>query len=282
MKKLNTLILLVILTLFTSCKKQVPAGNVGIKFYLLGQKKGVSHEELAPGRYYIGINEELYLFPTFTQNIEWTADKYPERGDQSFNFQDKEGLEVNADVGATYYIDPEKVDIVFQKYKKGVDEITNVFLKNMVRDALVDQSSVLDIEYIYGEGRSPFMDSVTVAVQNECEPIGIIVEKLYWIGRIKLPPKVKTAIDAKIEATQKAQEVENQLRESIAEANKKIATARGDSASVLIAAQGQAEANRVINASITKNLIEYNKWNTWNGVLPQVTGSSGVLLNMDK
>ena len=55
---------------FASCSK-VPAGQVGIKFYLLGGEKGVDTEELGPGRYWIGVNEELYLFPTYTQNYTW-------------------------------------------------------------------------------------------------------------------------------------------------------------------------------------------------------------------
>lgn len=50
-----------------SCSK-VPSGHVGVKVYLLGGSKGVESEQLGVGRYWIGWNEELYLFPTFTQN----------------------------------------------------------------------------------------------------------------------------------------------------------------------------------------------------------------------
>jgi hypothetical protein len=45
MKK--TLLIIGLLTL-AACSK-VPAGNVGIKVYLLGGDKGVDHEELGPG-----------------------------------------------------------------------------------------------------------------------------------------------------------------------------------------------------------------------------------------
>ena len=59
------------IVLLQACTK-VPAGYKGIRVYLLGNKKGVDIEELGVGRYYIGINQELYLFPTFTQNYVWT------------------------------------------------------------------------------------------------------------------------------------------------------------------------------------------------------------------
>ena len=40
----------ILMTMITSCSK-VPAGNVGIKFYLLGKDKGVDYDVLTPGRY---------------------------------------------------------------------------------------------------------------------------------------------------------------------------------------------------------------------------------------
>ena len=52
----------------TGCLRKVPAGNVGIKVYLLGGEKGVDAEQKGPGRYWIGWNEDLYLFPTYKQN----------------------------------------------------------------------------------------------------------------------------------------------------------------------------------------------------------------------
>ncbi len=116
-----------------ACEK-VPAGNVGVKVYLLGGDKGVDTQELSPGRYWIGINEELYLFPTFAQNYTWTREwtddnedgkaQPAEVVDESIKFQTVEGLNVSADVGITYNVDPTKVSVLFQKFRKGIDEIT--------------------------------------------------------------------------------------------------------------------------------------------------------------
>lgn len=279
MKNLRIFIFAVLLfPLFLSSCTKVPAGNVGIKFYLLGQDKGVDYDVLGPGRYYVGINQEMYKFPTFTQNYVWTSDKQegsPE--DESFNFQDVQGLELNADIGITYKIIPDKVPIIFEKYKKGVEEITDVYLRNMVRDALVKRTSTLDVEYIYGKGRSDLIDSVSFDVKNQCANIGIDIEKIYWIGRIKLPETVKQAIDAKIKATQIAQQRENELREAEAAAKKRVADAEGIAESILLKAEAQAKANRLINASLTSTLVEYEKINKWDGKLPQVTGSNALV-----
>lgn len=271
---------MLVVSSFIGCSK-VPAGNVGIKFYLLGQKKGIESEELKPGRYWIGLNEELYLFPTFTQNYVWTSDKQEGSiNDESFNFQDNQGLELNADIGITYHLDPTKVNIIFQKYKRGISEITDIFLRNMVRDALVSRSSVLNVEYIYGEGRSSLIDSVSLDVNRQCNELGIIIDKIYWIGRIKLPPTVKQAIDAKIKATQIAQQRENELREAEAEAKKKIAEAEGQAKSRLLVAEAEAKANRLLSASITPALVNYKATDKWNGVLPQVSGQNTPFISL--
>ena len=271
------LILMVGLLTATSCSK-VPAGNVGVKFYLLGNSKGVDTEELQPGRYYIGMNEELYLFPTFTQNYVWTSDVTEgSENDESFNFQDIEGLELNADIGITYHIDPTKVSIIFQKYKRGINEITDVFLRNMVRDALVSASSQKNVEYIYGVGKTALLDEVQKNIKAECSPLGIEIDKLYWIGRIKVPDAVKKAIDAKIKATQTAQQMENELRGTEAQAKKKVAEAKGLAESIEIKAIAEAKANRLISASLSKELVEYVKVKRWDGKLPQVTGANALI-----
>ena len=131
----NAVVVIMAFAALSGCSK-VPAGNVGVKVYLLGGEKGVDSEVLRVGRYWIGINEDLFLFPTFTQNYVWTKDATEgSPTDESITFQTQEGLGVNADIGISYHIDTDKVSLIFQKYRKGVDEITDIYLRNMVRDA---------------------------------------------------------------------------------------------------------------------------------------------------
>lgn len=262
--------------------EKVPSGNVGVKVYLLGGKKGVDHEELGVGRYWIGINEELFLFPTFTQNYVWTKDENEgSPNDESITFQTREGMSVNADVGISYRIDPTKVNTIFQKYRRGVNEITDVFLRNMVRDAFVTAASTRAVEKVYGEGKAEIMDEVKVQVSSKVESIGIIIEELYLIGDMRLPNEVIDALNAKISATQRAQQRENEVREAEAEAMKLVAAAEGEARSIKIKAESQAEANKILADSLTSELVQYKMIDTWNGVLPTVTGGSIPMLNLE-
>ena len=57
--------------------------------------------------------------------------------------------------------------------------------------------------------------------------------------------------------------------------------AEADAETIKIKAEAEAQANKVLSESITTNVIEYNKIEKWNGELPQVTGGSGTLINLD-
>lgn len=273
----------------TACQT-VPAGNVGVKVYLLGGSKGVDHEVLGVGRYWIGINEQLYVFPTYQQNYVWTHSAHEgNTHDESFTFQTREGLDVNADIGITYHVEADKVPLVFQKYRRGIDEITHIFLRNAVRDALNQQAATMSVESVYGEGKTQLMANALARVQGEMQDSGITVNQLYIIGTFRLPPTVVEALNAKITATQRAQQRENELREAEAEAKKQVAKAEGEAASQLAVARAQAEANQILSHSLSREIIDYQRMQIektraekWDGKLPTITGGVTPFFQVDR
>lgn len=249
----------------------VPAGHVGVKVYLLGGAKGVDSEELGVGRYWIGWNEELYLFPTFVQNYCWTAGDNASCGspnDESISFQTKDGNIANADIGIAYSIDPAKVSLVFQKYRRGVEEITDTFLYNMVRDSLNRQASTRTVDSVYGEGKAELLAAVQEDVAAQVAPIGIKIESLSWLSEIRLPDDVVASINAKNSSTQKAQQRQNEVAQAKAEADKKVEEARGQADSILKVAEAQAKANKLLAESLTPELMQYKALEVWDGKLP--------------
>lgn len=282
MKKFNLLILLISMTLlfFGGCNK-VESGYVGVKVYLLGGEKGVDSEVLGPGRYWIGMNEDLYLFPTFTQTYSWTVDKTESSTtDESFTFQTKEGLQVNADIGISYKIESDKVSDVFQKYRKGVDEITHTFLRNIVRNAFNKVTSDKKVEDVYGLGKAKLLEEVTELVRSEVHPIGIDVEYIAFIGALRLPESVTQALDLKIRATQIAEQRENELREAEASAKMIVAKANGDAEAELIRARAAAQSNLLVSKSLTQELVNYEAIKKWDGKLSQVSGMSTPFISL--
>jgi regulator of protease activity HflC (stomatin/prohibitin superfamily) len=263
-------ILLVSLALLGGCT-DVPPGYVGVLVHKLGGNKGVDSEEVHPGRMLLGWNDEIFLFPTFSQTQVWTQDKNEGSiNDDSFTFQTNEGMSVNTDIGITYAIDPTKVTKVFTKYRKGIGEITNVYLRSMVRDALVKEAGILPIENVYGSGKSALLDAVKGRVMTETAQLGIIVENIYWIGSMRLPGSIVTSINAKAAATQLTAQREQEIQQAKAEADKKIQEARGDAESILLRANAEAGAIRIKGEAIAQNprVLELTAIERWSGILP--------------
>lgn len=288
--KIKTALAVLMLAALASCSK-VPAGNVGVKVYLLGGEKGVDAEELGPGRYWIGINEDLFIFPTFTQNYTWTA--APDASgseDESISFQTIEGMKVNADLGISYNIMPDRVADIFQKYRKGVDEITDTYLRNMVRDALVLEGSSRKIESVYGAGKADLMAAVEKRVRDQVEPIGINIERIYWAGDLRLPEVVVERLNDKIAATQKAEQRRNEVEQTKAEAEKAVAEAQGQADSrklqaeaeaeaIRLAGQAEADAIREKGRALRENpeLVALLQAEKWDGKLPTTMVPNGTL-----
>lgn len=253
------------LVALTACTK-VPVGSVGIMVDLYGSDKGVLPQEKGPGRYWVGPNQELFTFPTFTQTYTWTKSVSEGRAvDESFTFNSVEGISVNADVGITLHVDPTKTTELFQKYRRGMDEILDTFVHNLVRDALNERSSTMPIEEIYGKGKAGLINDAQKAVQDQLNPVGIVVEKLYFVTAPRLPESIVTAINNKMKATQMAEQRNNEIAQAEAEKTIKIKEAEGEAQSIKI----KGDALRDNPA-----LVQLEAVRKWDGHLPQMNGGA--------
>lgn len=256
--------------------KKVPAGNVGVHVYLLGGEKGVDSVQRGVGRHFVGWQQELYLYPTFTQNVQWSATN--PNGDYSVNFSDTDGTPINADVGLAFNIDPGKATALFQEYRKGIEEITQEVVRQRVIDALNAEAGKLKVESIYGAGREGLLTRVEERVRAALAPKGIRIEKLSWLNPPRLPAEIAKALNAKIEATQLTLRRENEVAQVIAEAEKAREEARGIADSTLLKAQADAEAIKIRGEALRNNpnLVDLTVAENWDGKLPEqyVGGSS--------
>lgn len=270
--KLKSIVLALVALAAVACSK-VPAGNVGILVNLYGSDKGVQNQQMSPGRYWVGFNQELYLFPTFTQTYTWTR---AERQDESITFNSIEGMQVNADIGITLHLDPSLTPVLFQKYRQGMDEIMLVYIHNMVRDGLNEEASKVKIEDIYGAKKADLLNAVQDRVAKDVLPIGLVVEKLYFVGRPRLPPQVDAAINAKIAAMQMAEQRQNEVAQATAEGQKEVALAQAKATSMLALAEAEAKALRLRGDALKDNpgLVQLNAVQRWDGHMPVYNGST--------
>lgn len=271
--------------LLAGCLEKVPAGSVGIMVDLYGSNKGVQAQQLGVGKYWVGYNQELYLFPTFTQTYAWVqAANEGKAQDESITFNDKDGQIIGTDVGITYHIDPDKAALLFQKYRKPLEDITDVNLRNMVRDGFSERASTMSIEDIYGTHKADLVHDVQAGVQAQVKDVGIVIEKVYLINHMRLPPTIDAAINAKANAVQIAQQKQSELLQSEADAKKAVAKAQGEAQAVIVNAQAEAQALKLRGDALKDNpgLLQLNAIERWDGHLPQVSGGATPFISLPK
>lgn len=266
--------------------KMISPGHVGVVVNYFGDEQGVDPKGLTTGVHWIAPWKTVYEFPTYEQNITW-------EGQRGFNFQTAEGMAVHCDLGITFHLLPEHIPAIFQRYRRGVDEISDLFIRNYVRAAINTQASKMAIEDLYGAGKEEFFKQVQLHVRKDLNSLGIDITRIYIIGRFGFPDGVIHALNAKIEATQRAQQRENELREAEAQAKKdvakaegaarcKIAEAEAEAKSNYMLAESAARSNKLLSQSITRELVEWQTVERWNGVLPQVSGSNTPFINLGR
>jgi regulator of protease activity HflC (stomatin/prohibitin superfamily) len=253
----------VVVGLMTSTFARVQPGHVGIRVNNIAG--GVSPNSLGVGWYFAPPGTHIYEYPVFTRNYTWTSSSTEQSPiDEAFNFQDKNGLSLRADVAVSYHVDPQRASILFQRYRTDMDLIIAGPLRNAIRNAIVERASQLGVEEIYGTHKSELIATALRRVQHDFAPVGLQVEQLYWAGNIAVPQAVLDQINAKIANEQAALAARANVATAEANANARIAKAKGDAEAI----QVEAQAIRTNPEIVKLRAVE-----KWNGQLPTYTGA---------
>ncbi|MEN9659286.1 MAG: hypothetical protein RL571_2751 [Pseudomonadota bacterium] len=147
--------------------------------------------------------------------------------DESMNFQVASGIVINADISISYSIDSGKAPVLYQKYKRGYEEITSQIIRNAIRNSLNNYGTKYDAEGLLSGGKIKLAEEVRAKINHEMNQYGIMVEQFGFVNELRLPGNIQTAINAKLQATQKALRSEAMLCKNLADAANAVAVAKG-------------------------------------------------------
>ena len=254
----------ILLISFTSCMHTTDPGYASVINKKYGSDKGVQKVPVGPGVWFMSWGEDYYDFPTFNVNWTYTADETEgSPTNEQFTFQTKEGMECSADLGLVMHFEFDKLPLMYTTYRKGVEEIRGIIVRNEIRDALNRVAGNMPVESVYGEGKGKLMDTVKLLVRNKLLPTGIIVDNVSLIGSIRIPDNIKAALNSKVQMTQDAQRAQNEVVKAEAEAKIKVAKAEGNAAAMLAEARAEAEANKLKNSTLTPLLVQMRWIEAW-------------------
>lgn len=274
--KIGKILLAAVCALSMAACTKVDPGHVGIKVKNWGSNSGVSNTALPVGVYASGFGTHIYEYPVYTNTYNFTADdkEGKEGTNESFNFQDSNGLGLNADVSVAYRVDPTKAPILFQKYRTDMEGIIAGPVRNALRNAIVEEASSMTVEQIYGPKKAELIERAHKHVEAYFEPFGLHIEQTYWASNIRVPEAVLNQINAKIANEQEALAAKAAVATATAEAESKVAQAKG-----------KAEATRIEAEAIRSNpeILRQRAIEKWDGTLPRIMGGNGAVpfVNVD-
>ena len=207
--------------------ERIDAGHVGIKVSNVGDNRGVGKTEYVTGWvFYNSWISRIYEFPIHQQHIDYEAADIVTRG----------GFRATIKPSFNYSINAGNVADMFQNLRVGVKEMELGWLKNAIVGSVNDVANRYTVDSIFNH-REEFESHIV----KECNKR---VSKWFNVSQLRTnivpPTEISESIVAKTRAIQEVQVAENRRQVAVAEAERKIAEARGDSAQAVIQASGRA------------------------------------------
>ncbi len=288
-KRLVMAIALIIgaMVVFSSCSARVDAGHVGIRVKLAGSSRGVDDIPVVTGWvFYNPLTEQLFMFPTSVQNVVWTKDAHEGNlHDESITFSSLEGVNINADVGLSFHIEPALASHLYLRFRKtDLIDLSNGYVRSAVREAFSLEASQMPVQNIYGSEKGKLILAVTKRLSDLLGMDGFIIDQLTINGALRLSEKrgdgdqPRDGSDAALHpgrepgAPGEGRRPSRRSRRPRAAPAAVRARAKGEADARLITARAEAKANLILRASTSPNVLQYRALERWNGKLPVMNG----------
>lgn len=284
------LALILIIAMFCAviCLEKIPAGYVGVVYNMNG---GVDGEILTQGWHVVSPTKKVTTYSIgIEQSYLSSENKGDSKEDESFSIPTSDGKTVRVNLEFSYRFDEARVADTFIRFKgKSGESIKDTFIKPKIVAWTQEVSANYPVTDIFGDKRTQINAELDEYLKSKFDKYGIIIDTVNFTD-ISVDDETAAAIQKKVTAQQELElaQVEAQTAKVQAEKDKQVAQiaaetkiidANAQADAIRIAAEAEADANKAISESLTKELIDYTYAQTWNGELPKITGGSNAIVD---
>lgn len=237
---------------------RIDSGQTGIMVNLAGSERGVDEAKVQTGWVVFNrFTKELYEYPAFAQIVDY----------EQFEIQDKKGELFTADPTVEYYIERDNAKTVFLRYRKNIKALERSAILSEVKNAYKDVCGLYETDSLINN-RPQFEKEVEQLLSKRLKERGFTLSNIQ--SSVKPNNQMQDAINKKNISVQNGLRIRNELEASKAQAEKKI-----------VEAKAEAEANRILQQSITPIMIQKMFIEKWDGQTPKVVGAEGIMNMID-
>ena len=201
-------------------------------------------------------------------------------GDDSIDLPTREGQHIRQDISVTYNTSEEKAAQVFKEFRGAdIEDIENTFIRRTIITAAQNAAGQTSLSDLISSQRGSLQDSIQSVLATELTKRGFQLDKVN-LGASHLPEAIEAQMQQKMGAQQQAQQADYELQKQQTLAKAAVAQAEGEAQSTLVKARAQAEGNRLLEQSLTANLVQYKAIEKWNGTMPEVTGGATPFIDL--
>lgn len=229
-----------LIVLISSALIQIGPGHVGVPI-LFGS---VQDNVLKSGLNFVNPLVDVEKLDTRIQayTMSGVKDEGAVQGDDAITSLSSDGLSLKLDVTVWFkLIEGETPNLLRTIGTDYVEKIVRPATRTAIRDVTV----MFNATDIYSAKRDDFISEITKNLEKSFEGKGIKLEKVL-LRNVELPQKVKEAIDEKIAAEQRAQQMVYTLQKEKQEAERKK-----------VEASGIAEAQKIISNTINPQYLQW-------------------------
>jgi regulator of protease activity HflC (stomatin/prohibitin superfamily) len=278
-KAFTALVALVILIGIYSSYTVIAPGNTGVIFNVWTGSLRAVPQGIAWRMPWI---TQVQSYPTSlrTYTMVQRAGEGSSRDDDSIDLPTKEGQHIRQDISVTYNTTEDQAAQVFKSFRGAeMEEIESTFVRRTVITVAQNAAGQMSLSEVISSKRNDLQDLIQKNLEAELKKMGFSLDKVN-LGASHLPQALEAQMQQKMAAQQQAQQAEYELQKQEMLAKAAVAKAEGEAQSILVHAKAQAEANRLLQASLTQALIQTKAIEKWDGVLPQVASGATPFIDM--
>lgn len=284
----------------SGCIERIKPGYIGVVYSVSG---GIDGETLGKGWHLVAPTKSVTQYSvSLEQSYLVAEDKGDSEANESFDTPTADGKTLNVDIEFSYKFDKDRIADTFELFKgQDGETIKNDFIKPKISAWTQEVTSKYPVTDVFGDKRQELNEELDRYLKEKFDPYGIIIDTVNFT-RIETDSETEAAIQQKVNAQQEQElaniqaktakinaEKDKEVARIEAEKNKEVAQinaeqaaikAESDAAVAITKAEAEAKANKMVAESLTKELIEMQKYEKWDGTLPQVTGDATPIIDI--